>query len=794
MQSVLRGLRTGVVLFRTSPGAALAAVAALALGIGASTTMFSIVHGGTRTLPIDDASRIVAVQRLAMRPGPTPASTVADYERWSAQSRSFEALGAFQADSRNLSGEGESPERVSVATVTTGTIDLLRTRPLIGRGFIASDHAAGAVTVALMSHALWTRRYHADAGVIGRTIRLDGEAHTVIGVMPARFGFPINAAIWTVLPTGTVAAGAATAQVFGRLAPEADADTARSELLTIAQAAAGTGEARAAIGLDVIPFAELETPREARLGLYLLLFASSGVLVIACVNVACLFIARAVARSRDVAVRLALGAERRQILIEQVAESFVLSSLATVAGLGMAWAGTRTFRLASADVLEAFWMDFRVDVTVMLYASALAIAAAAAAAILPALRASRTDVIATLRDGGIASTSLRIGRLTRGVLAAQIALACGLLALTVLLGQSAVSLHTRAWPFDPAAVLTAQISVPLAQMDDDVTRGRLLNRLDEELRSLPGARAAALASALPGRGSGGWGFTLDAPPVDGTRQQATALTMVSPSYFDVLGAQAVRGRALSPQDRLGALAVVVNESFVARFSADREPIGRRVFIGRREATIVGIVPDLMPNDIETRDQHGVYVSIHQMRPYGVRVLATGAAGPMALVRPLREAVDRVDRDLPIIETFTVRDAALRDKQILGVISSMFGVFGAGALLLIAIGLFSVTAFAVAQRRREIGIRIALGATRGDVVRLLSADSGRQVIVGLVAGTGLAMALTRGFASAVELPTAPGGYVIGVVVLALSMSSILAMVGPVVRASRLTAAETLRDGN
>jgi hypothetical protein len=226
----------------------------------------------------------------------------------------------------------------------------------------------------------------------------------------------------------------------------------------------------------------------------------SGVLVIACVNVAGLFIVRAVARARDVAVRLALGASRRTILVEQVAESLVLSTVAAVGGLAIAWAGTRAFRLGTADILEAFWMDFRLDTTVVLYASGLAAAAATAAAAVPALRASRTDIVSTLRDGGMSSSSLRIGRLSRGLLAGQIAVACGLLALTMLLGQAAVALQTRAWPFDPDAVLAAQIGVPFATLDDDDARARLLSRLEEELTALPGARSAAMASVLPGRG------------------------------------------------------------------------------------------------------------------------------------------------------------------------------------------------------------------------------------------------------------------------------------------------------
>jgi predicted permease len=419
--------------------------------------MFSIVHGGTRGLPFDGGESIVAVQRLATRPGPFPTSSVADYSLWARASRSFEALGAFQSISVNISGEGEAPQRVTTAAVTPGTFQLLRVQPAMGRGLVDSDARPGAEAVAVLSHQLWNRRYGADRAVLGRVIRLDGVTHTVVGVMPPRFRFPINASLWTALPAGDPAVAGAAVQVFGRLAEGADRGVAQAELVTLARAAEATDEDRAAIALEIVDFVELETPRQMRWGLYLLLVAVSGVLVIACVNVAGLFIVRAVARARDVAVRLALGASRRTILVEQVAESLVLSTVAAVGGLAIAWAGTRAFRLGTADILEAFWMDFRLDTTVVLYASGLAAAAATAAAAVPALRASRTDIVSTLRDGGMSSSSLRIGRLSRGLLAGQIAVACGLLALTMLLGQAAVALQTRAWPFDPDAVLAAQI-------------------------------------------------------------------------------------------------------------------------------------------------------------------------------------------------------------------------------------------------------------------------------------------------------------------------------------------------
>jgi putative ABC transport system permease protein len=267
--------------------------------------------------------------------------------------------------------------------------------------------------------------------------------------------------------------------------------------------------------------------------------------------------------------------------------------------------------------------------------------------------------------------------------------------------------------------------------------------------------------------------------------------MVSPGYFAVLGAGARRGRLLDARDTMTALPVaVVNEGFVARFSPDRDPIGRRVFIGRRELTIVGVVGDLMPGDIQDARQDGIYASIFQVRPYAVRLLVRGPVDPLSMAPDVIAAVARVDPDLSLYETFTVRDAAFRDKQVLDVISRLFGVFGAGALLLTAVGLYSVTAFAVAARTREFGIRIALGATGWDVLRVIMRQSGWHVGVGLALGTLLAFGLTRGFAAAVDF-SAPGAPVIAAVVVCLGLTAALALVVPSHRAATVDPVRALR---
>jgi predicted permease len=780
-------------LVRSNPGTALVAVATLAMGIGFTTTMYGIVHGATRSLPVDEPDRIVAVSKVAHDATIDAGTRPFDYEAWASASRAFAALAAFETRSANLADEGE-PERVSGAAVTDTAFRLLGVAPLLGRGIRPSDTRPEAEPIVVLSDRLWQRRFGGDPAVVGRRIRLTGVPHTVTGVMPRGFGFPVNASFWVPLrwsPSSAPGTGARL-QVFGRLADGYSIESSRAEIEAIARSRASElPSSQRAFGVEVVPFVEIETPREVIRALYLLVFAVSFVLLIACTNVANLLLARAVSRARDVAVRVALGATRRRIVAEHLVETAVLSLIASLAGLGLAHAGTRLFAAGTSHIIEAYWVDFRVDGIVVLFASVLSAAAALASGLWPALRASRTDVVESLKDGAPGSSGARVGRLSRGLLAFQIALACGLLALTMILGRSAVELRARPWPFDPERIATAELSVTEAHVADPQARRRFLLRLADELRQLPGAAAAGVASALPGRGAGSWTIGLDAP-AGSQAGLRTGVTFVTPEYFDVLDARPLAGRLLTWEDDAGRpAAAVVNRSFVARHSADRSPLGRQISIGDRALTIVGIVPDLMPQDVQDVRQDAVYASMLQFRPFTVRIMARGPERALTLVPALRAAVARVDRDLPVQEIFTLHEAVYRDKRVLEVLSSLFLVFGVGALALTAIGLYGVVSFAVTRRTREIGIRRALGASRADVVRLVVGQSGRQLAVGLAAGLLLAAALSRGFAAAVEQIAPADGPLLALIAVSLSLTVMAAVLGPVRRALRLEITRALR---
>jgi predicted permease len=768
------------------------------MGIGFTSTMFSIVHGATRPLPFADAHELVAIEKVIQRASVAYGGTWPfDYEAWGA-ARAFESLGAYQSVEQNLAGDGVEPERLRGVRIAANTFAMLGVAASTGRTLVADDTRVGAAPVVVLSHGLWTRRFGADPSIVGRTIRLTGVPHVVVGVMPERFGFPVNAAFWTPLtldgPAWRPRTGPAL-QVFGRLADGASFESASAELQTLTTNAyrreVTDAETAAAARVRVIPFQDVETPREVIRGLYLLVVAVSFVLLIACANVANLLIARAAAQARDIALRLALGAGRKRLIVEQLQETLSLAVVGMILGVGFAYAGTRLFALGTSHIIEAFWVDFRIDATVLLFASALAAVSTLVAGLTPALRVTRSNVADVLKDGAAGSSSLLIGRLSRWMIGGQVALACGLLAMTMVLARAAVNLRSVPWPYDPTAILTFEFELTGETFNDPGERQRKLFELSQAMNATPGVDVAGFATLLPGRANGGFEMSMDKPPVSG-ETSTTVVSLVSPEFFQVMGARALSGRLLTWKDDPAATRVaVVNASFARQHSPDRDPLGRQLYVLGRDHTIVGVVPDLMARDVQERQQDGVYVSVLQARPYGIRVMARGPSGPAAMWPPLRSSIRGVDPEMPLTEVFTLHEAVYREKRVLDVLSTLFLVFGIGALTLTAMGLYSVVAFAVTQRTREIGIRLALGASRLQVARLAIGQGSRQLIVGLAVGLTLAFGLSRGFAAMVERLPPADGPLLGWIAVALSLTTGIALVVPVQRAVGLQVLRALR---
>jgi predicted permease len=556
--------------------------------------------------------------------------------------------------------------------------------------------------------------------------------------------------------------------------------------------AAAFPETHERTGVRVYPFTEMEMPREIARALYLKVGAVSLVLLIACANVANLLLARAATRTQEVAIRTALGASRSRIIGTQLAESVLLAAAGAAFGLLFAHGAVRFFAVTTDHIIEAFWMRFEVDGMVIAFASLLGMAAAGAAGIAPALRASAFDVSAALKERP-GSSSLRIGRLSRSLVGIQVAFACGLLVVTALFVNSALKLRATDFPFTTRDVFTAQIGFQAGGSVEE--SDRRLFELEERIAALPGVTAATVSTHLPGRGSTNLSFSLEGESFERIQDMPnTNVAYITPGYMTTLRSAPLRGRNITWQDDGEAPGVALaNQSWVARFSADRDPIGRRVRFGEREYSIVGVVPDLVPADIETDVQHAVYLPFRQSQyAWSVRVMALTRGDALAITSNVRDAVASVDPDVPLYEIATLHDAIFADKKVLDAFGVLFFLFGLGATFMTIVGLYGVVAFAVSQRTREIGIRVALGANARDVTRLVVGQGGRPVIIGLAFGSLLAIALAAALAAAIEPVQRPGPAVFAAVFMLIGVTTLLSMIAPARRALSVQPVAALRS--
>ncbi len=795
----LADLRSSARIFRRSPGLALTAVLALALGVGLTTTMFSIVRGGTRALPFTQPEELVALTRTVPATGQDLAPGAFDFHAWARGQRSFEGLAAIQEQSVNLGGDARRPERRTAGIVSPATFALVGASPTLGRVLQEDDARPGAPAVVLLGHGLWRERFDADPGIIGREIRVEGAPRTVVGVMPPRFGFPVRSALWLPLeiePNAAPSRQASGLVVFGRLRDGVPLDQARVELATIAAGIARDHPTtHADLSARVMPFVEVELAPNTAAVLTLMLACVSLVLLIACANVANLLLARAAMRSRELAVRAALGATRGQLVALHVTEAMALAAVGGVLGFLLARLAVPAFAGATGDILDAFWIDFRVDGTVALFATVAVGAAGLMSGLLPGLRASRANVADMLRDAAATATGIRIGRLARSLVLAEVALATGLMIMTMTLTRTAVALRATDFPFDAGTIHTAQLALTEQVLGDPAARAAFARDLGARVAGIPGVEAHGLASVLPGRGAGNWSFSLDAPRAEGDRSPMplAGLVIVTPGFFDALGATPRAGRLLVEGDRAGAPEVaVVNETWVRRYSADRDPLGRRLFIGGRTLEVVGVVSDLHLQDPGEPEAAGIFASMSQLRPFAVRLLARTSGDPMAITESVRDAVEAVDPDLPVFESATLQDAIFADKRVLDAFATIFFVAGLGALFLTMLGVYGIVAFAVASRTREIGVRVALGATRGAVVRLVARQAGRVIAIGIAIGLLLAFGISQALSAATDFiqPAAPGTYAL--IAAALLATAAVALVRPVWRALSLDPVTALRE--
>ena len=591
MPSLAKDLRFAARMLAKNPGVTAISVLALMLGIGLTTTMFSIVYGALyRGLPFDEPHRIMHLERNNLAQDITSMEvTVHDFHDWREQQTSFTDLAGFFTGTVNLSGGEGRPERFDGAFITAAGFRILGAGALRGRTFQEEDDDPGAPPVAVIGYSVWQNRFNSDPDIIGRTVKINSEQTTIVGVMADDFRFPFNQQMWLPMKQDPVAlprGEGSTLEVFGRLEPGVSLDQAGVAMNTIAQRLAEAyPETNEGVGVAIKPYTEEYIDEEPAAMLYTMLAAVFLVLLIACANVANLLLARAAVRGKEVAIRSALGASRIRVVAQFLTEVFGIAATGAVLGLALAWVGIRLFNNAIAPTEPPFWIDIRLDWMALAFAIGLTLLATVLAGVLPALRASGANVNEILKDETRGTSSLRIGKLSKGLVVAEIALSCGLLVAAGLMIKSVVQLRNIDYGFPADEVLTARIGLFEEDYPTEQSRLAFFEELVTRLGAVPGVRAATVGSSMPAVPMDGSNFGIEGKTYAADRDYPDAgLAVITPGYFDTFGVGVRQGRDVTAQDGNESVPVaIVNETFARKFFPGEDPLGRRIPMGASDS-------------------------------------------------------------------------------------------------------------------------------------------------------------------------------------------------------------------
>ena len=811
--------------FRRAPAFTAVAVLTLAVGIGANTAIFSAVNAMLlRPLPFPEPERLMKVS-MTVPPraqGPARSDAPWSFPKWrvfrDAQTI-FEPATAFTAYEATVRANGEA-ERLQREFIDRNYLPLLGIRPMLGRNLVpAEDAAPGAPRVALIGHALWQRVYNADPKVLGQSISVDNAPHTIVGVMPPGFqGLSGTGEVWLPLMSQDAEqleqAWSHSLTVVGRRKPgvsEAQAMTVAKQLgERVDRAYPHPSIKDEHWGVEAKPLDALRVEPVVRRSLLVLFGAAGLVLLIACVNVANLFLVRASGRRREIAVRLAIGAGRGRLVRQLLTESTLLAALGGAAGVAVAYWGVRllaalrpeaAFRQRFVDIGVVSFSSIQLDPWALGFAAFVSVLTGVLFGLVPALQATHPSLSEALKDGGARPKLRRLRALSgRGVLAAlEVALALVLLAGSGLMLRSLGNLMGIDPGFRAEQTLTLRLNTREGFGRDSLPG--FYDALLERLRALPGVTSAALGDCPPlgGPCSGTVLAHRDRPPAAPGSEPFVGVYWVSPEWARTLDVPLKRGRMFGPADRMGApKVVVVNETAAKKYWPGEDPIGKPVSVGQGgfwndTATVVGVVGDVRFGSIDSLPQPDVFLSYYQSPRGRMMVFLRTAGDPAALAPAARRAIREMAPDLPIYDIETLESrvgdamAATRFSTVL------LALFGAMALGLAMIGIYGVIAFAVAQRTREIGIRMALGATRGRVVRLVLGQGMGIAVAGAVAGLVAALAATRVLGSLLYGVTPSDPTTFGAMVALLALAVIAACWIPARRASGIEPTEALREG-
>jgi len=802
--SFLQLLRYTLRQFRQHPGFFLTAVLALALGIGANTAIFTAFEALLlRPLPYGNPSRLVIVWEDASFIGfahNTPAP--ANYVDWRTENHVLTDMAALRFTSASLTGD-QAPEQALGGGVTPNFFDVLQVQPFLGRAWTRDEDASKTKSI-VISYNLWQRRYGGDPKIVGRSILMNGQNATVLGVMPRDFFFPIRDMDYWVSGEFTPEVLAQRQNHFltvvGRLKHGVTAEQAQSDLSIVAKHLAEQyPDSNANLGAVVIPI-QREYAGDTRVGLWVLQIASVFVLLIACSNLANLLLARASGRRREIAVRIALGASPKQIVFQLLTESLLLSLAGGALGL---WLGTLFWQVLGRLVPEQMaGTSFSLNPTVLGFTVIVSIASGVFFGLVPALKATRVSVHDTLKEGTRAGESRSGLRLRDGLVVAQFALALALLVGAGLMMQTLWNLRQVDLGFRSDHMLVSILPLPQTKYDSDAKIRNFYKGVLVELQSKPGIVTAAFASDAPFTSEGDTeGYTVEGepPPRDASQANDALYREVTPNYLSAVGAKLIEGRNLAESDtETSEPVIVVNEFFAKRHWPGQSAIGKHVHMGGYAEkspwrSVVGVVADVKERGLLLGMKPGVYLSTEQVkRPGADYLLVRTHQDPMLAANAVRTAVWAVDSQQPVARIRSMDDiiesnVADRKRPMI-----LLGIFAGLALILACLGVYGVLAYAVAQRTREIGVRMALGARPFDVTRMIVTRGLRLGLIGLAAGMGLAFFLGRLLQSLLfgVKPVSPLVYASTAVI--LLFIAVVACVLPAQRAARVDPVVALRD--
>jgi len=798
MDTFLKDLRYGLRMLIKKPGFAIVVLITLAVGIGANTAIFSVVNGVLlRPLPFGDPDRLIWIWgRFSL--GNQASVSPPDFLDYRAQNHSFERLAAmFPFASFNITGDGE-PERVAGARVTADFFQTLGVAPIEGRDFVPEEEQPGNNRVALISRSLWSRRFGADPAIIGQSVLLDGENYVVIGVIPDNSAMPAQAHIWTPLTFDDPEMKVRRfhfLRPIARLRPGISLDQAKAELDSIAGSLEQQyPESNTTWGLRLVALKD-QIVGDVRTPLIVLLGAVGFVLLIACANVANLLLARATSRQKEMAIRAALGAGRRRIIRQLMTESVVLSVAGGALGLLLAIWGTRVIVAAMPDNIPRTG-EITIDSNVMLFTIALSLLTGLLFGLAPAIQASKSDLHNSLKEGSKGQSSGVRHNRTRSVLVvAEVALALVLLTGVALLVQSFQRLQQVDTGFNTENLLTMRIALSQSKYSEEGKARVFFDDLLRRVSTLPGVVSSGITTELPfGAGGGDTYFTIEDRPFADPNQKVTARNpRVSSGFMQTMGMQLLRGRHFTEQDTQGELhTVIINETFAQRFFNDEDPVGKRLIIDMGQSftcEIVGVARDVKQYSLAEDGREVMYLPSLEVGGASLVIRATN--NPSALVAAVQNQIKAIDKDQPVSQVSTMDQLLANSVAEPRFRTLLLLLFAIVALLLASIGIYGVMSYTVTQRTREIGIRMALGAQRSDVLKLVV----RQAVTLTLAGVGLgviaAFGLTRLIESLLFEVTASDPLTFVVVSMLLTSVALLASYIPARRATKVDPMAALR---